>query len=113
MPARAGKSAGNLAVALELARIPDIHDHDVIVLGGLDGVRRAQGFDFGIGLVDQGLDPAMDGLGHCSSLWLVSLHETDMLPLPLGEGWGYGLSVPLSPPHPAHYARRSLPKGER
>src|SRR6202022_29561 len=59
-----GERAGNPAVALDLAGIADIDDHDIVALRGLDGVRRAHGFDLRIGLVEQGLDTAVNGLWH-------------------------------------------------
>ena len=62
--AGAGERAGDLAVALDLAGISDIDDHDVGVLRGLDGVSGADGLDRGVGFVDQGFDAAVDGLGH-------------------------------------------------
>src|SRR5260370_41892575 len=62
--AGAGERAGNPALALDLAGIADIDDHDVVALRSLDGVGGAQRFDLGIRLVDQRLDAAMDGLGH-------------------------------------------------
>ena len=62
--AGAGERAGNPSVALDLPGIADIDDHDVVALRGLDGVGGAQGFDLRIGLVDQRLDAAVDGLGH-------------------------------------------------
>src|SRR6185437_7180135 len=66
--AGAGEGAGNLAVALDLAGIADVDDDDAVVGGELDRVRRTDGFDLGIGLVDQRLDAAVDGLGHGLSL---------------------------------------------
>jgi hypothetical protein len=62
--AGARECAGNLAVALDLARVSDIDDHDVRVLRGLDSISGADGFDRGVGFVDQGFDAAVDGLGH-------------------------------------------------
>src|SRR6201991_5183200 len=62
--AGAGEGAWNPPVTLDLAGVADVDDHDVIALRGLDAVGRAQGFDLGIGLVDQRLDAAVDGLGH-------------------------------------------------
>src|SRR5580692_3743040 len=62
--ARAGKRAWNLAIALEFARIANIDNHDIVALRRLDRLKRAQRLDFGIGLIDEGLDAAMDGLGH-------------------------------------------------
>src|SRR6266481_3610011 len=62
--AGAGERAGNPALALDLAGIADIDDHDVVALRSLDGVGGAQRFDLGTRLVDQRLDAAMDGLGH-------------------------------------------------
>jgi hypothetical protein len=62
--ARAGESAGDLALAFDLAGISDIDDHDIRILRGLDGVSRADGLDRGVGFVDQGFDAAVDGLGH-------------------------------------------------
>jgi hypothetical protein len=56
--------AGDLALALDLAGIADVDDHDVRILRRLDGVGGADGFDLGVGLVDHGLDAAVDGLGH-------------------------------------------------
>src|SRR5277367_2333529 len=67
--AGAGESAGNFAIALDLAGVADIDDHDVVALRGLDGIRRADGLDLRVRLVDQGFDTAMDGLGHFLSLW--------------------------------------------
>src|ERR1700730_9197689 len=66
--AGAGERAGNPPVALDLARIADIDDHDVVALRRLDGIGRAHRFDLCIGLVDQGFDAAVNGLGHYSSL---------------------------------------------
>src|SRR5258705_4308420 len=37
----AGERAGNSAVALDLAGVTDVYDHDVVALGSLDGLRRA------------------------------------------------------------------------
>src|SRR6266481_1524661 len=62
--AGAGERAGNPSVALDLAGIADIDDHDVVALRSLDGVGSTYRFDLRIGLVDQGLDPAVNGLGH-------------------------------------------------
>src|SRR6266851_7435858 len=61
-----GERAGNSSVALDLAGIADIDDHDVIALRRLDGVRGAYRFDLRIGFIDQGLDTAVNGLGHWS-----------------------------------------------
>ena len=69
--AGAGEGAGNPAVALDLAGVADVDDDDVLVGGELDGVDRADGLDLGIGLVDQRLDAAVDGLGHGFSLDVV------------------------------------------
>src|SRR6266540_6919312 len=41
--AGAGEGAGNLAVALDLAGVADIDDHDIRILRGLDGVGGADG----------------------------------------------------------------------
>jgi len=60
----AGERAGNFSFAFKLAGVADINDYHVIALGSLDRLKRAERLDFGIGLVDQGLDAAMDGLGH-------------------------------------------------
>src|SRR3984893_18677967 len=67
--AGAGKRAGNPSLALDLPGVADIDDHDVVALRGLDGLGRAQRLDLRIGLVDQRLDAAVDGLGHfcCTS----------------------------------------------
>jgi hypothetical protein len=62
--AGAGERAGDSPLTLDLAGIADIDDHDVIALRGLDGIDRADRLDLRVGLVDQGLDAAMDGLGH-------------------------------------------------
>src|SRR5664279_99425 len=62
--AGAGERAGNPPLALDLAGVADIDDHDVVAFRRLDGLHGAQGFDLGIGFVDQGLDAAMDALGH-------------------------------------------------
>ena len=51
-------------VALDLAGIPDIDDHDVVALRGLDGVGRTHRLDLRVGFVDHRLDAAVDGLGH-------------------------------------------------
>src|SRR6267378_1561761 len=59
-----GERAGNPSLALDLSGIPDIDDHDVVALRSLDGVRGTYGFDLRIGLVEQRLDAAVDGLGH-------------------------------------------------
>src|SRR4029453_5324320 len=66
--AGAGERAGNLAVALDLAGVADIDDHDARILRGLDGVSGADGLDRGIGFVDQGFDAAVNGLGHFALL---------------------------------------------
>src|SRR5581483_4875546 len=65
----AGERAGDPAVALDLAGIADVDDDNVAALGDLDRISGAQGLDLGIGLVDQGLDAAVDGLGHLLSLF--------------------------------------------
>jgi len=44
------------------SRISD--DHNVVALRGLDGIDSTDRLDLCIGFVDQGLDAAMDGLGH-------------------------------------------------
>src|ERR1700681_139619 len=62
--AGAGERAGNPSLPLDLAGIAEIDDHDVTALRSLDGIRCAHSFDFCIGLVDQRLDTAMNGLGH-------------------------------------------------
>ena len=62
--AGAGEGAGNVAVALDLAGVADIDDHDAWILRGLDGISGADGLDRGVGFVDQGFDAAVDGLGH-------------------------------------------------
>src|ERR1700704_6557488 len=59
-----GERAGNPSLALDLSGIPDVDDHDVVALRSLDGVRGTYGFDLRIGLVEQRLDAAVDGLGH-------------------------------------------------
>src|SRR5262249_54333616 len=69
--AGAGEGAGNPAVALDLAGIADVDDDDVVVGGELDRVSRADGLDLGIGLVDQRLDAAVNGLGHGLSLGVI------------------------------------------
>src|SRR6185312_7797777 len=66
--ARAGERAGDLALALDLAGVADIDDHHVRVLRGLDGVSGADGLDRRVGLVDQGFDAAVNGLGHFALL---------------------------------------------
>src|ERR1700759_779483 len=43
--ARAGERAGNFSVALDLAGVADVNDHDVVALGGLDRLDRAQRLD--------------------------------------------------------------------
>jgi hypothetical protein len=45
-------------------------------LRGLDGIGGADGLDFRIGLVDQSLDAAVDGLGHfcCTSKYRKQPH---------------------------------------
>src|ERR1700753_1326859 len=60
-----GERAGYAAVAFDLTGIADIDDHDIVALRLLDRIGGADGFDLGIGLIDQGLDAAVDGLGHC------------------------------------------------
>src|SRR5438270_206193 len=60
----AGERAGNSALALDLARIANVDDHNVVVMRELDRFGGIYGFDFRIGLVDQRLDAAVDGLGH-------------------------------------------------
>src|SRR5579859_8362 len=67
--ARAGEGAGDPALALDLPGIADVHDDDVPVRRELDGVSRADGLDLGIGLVDQRLDAAVNGLGHGPLPW--------------------------------------------
>src|SRR5579872_37416 len=68
-PAGAGERAGDPTVALDLPGVANVDDHHIAILSELDGVSGAQGFDLGIGLVDQGLDAAVDGLGHLLSLF--------------------------------------------
>src|SRR5690242_18870289 len=65
--ARAGEGTGNSSLALDLAGIADIDDNGIAALRGLNGLSRAQGFDLGVGFVEQRFDAAMDGLGHCIS----------------------------------------------
>jgi hypothetical protein len=70
--AGAGEGAGNPALALDLAGIADVDDHDVGALRGLDRLLRAQRLDLGIGFVEERVDAAMNGLGHCLSLFFSS-----------------------------------------
>src|SRR6185295_4602596 len=61
-------------VALDLSGVADIDDHHVAVGAlaiGRDGLRRADGLDLGVGLVDHRLDAAGNGLGHWWSSSLV------------------------------------------
>src|SRR5262249_29860985 len=67
--ARARKRAGNPTFALDLAGIADIDDHHVIAMRRRDRLLRAESFDLGIGFIEQGFDPAVNGLGHWSSLF--------------------------------------------
>src|SRR6267142_2494360 len=83
-----GESAGNPAVALDLAGIADIDDHDVVALRSLDGVGGTQRFDLGIGLVDQRLDAAMDGLWHELTFGSITLRQGRPAPSPVGRGLG-------------------------
>ncbi len=62
--AGAGERAGNSSLALDLAGVADVDDDDIVALRDLDGVGCADGFDLGIGFLDQGFDTAVDGLGH-------------------------------------------------
>src|SRR6185312_8115426 len=73
-----GERAGNAAIALDFARIANVDDHDILALRGRDGVCGADRLDLRIGLVDQRLDAAMDGLGHVAS----SLRGTSTAPVP-------------------------------
>src|ERR1700751_1150885 len=67
--AGAGERARNPAVALDLAGIANVDDDRGAALRDSDRLSGTQGLDFGIGLVDQGLDAAVDGLGHLLSLF--------------------------------------------
>src|SRR3984957_10875825 len=62
--AGAGERAGDTPLTLDLAGVADIDDHDVVALRGPDGIDSTDRLDLCIGLVDQGFDAAMDGLGH-------------------------------------------------
>src|ERR1700739_3452169 len=64
-----GARARNPAVALDLAGVANVDDDRIAVLRDSDRLSGTQGLDFGIGLVDQGLDAAVDGLGHLLSLF--------------------------------------------
>src|SRR5580704_11622041 len=83
--AGAGERAGNFAVALDLAGIADIDDHDVVVVGDFNGFGSAEGFDLRIGLVDQRLDAAVNGLGHWSLLSFRGDAKHQTVQLHIGE----------------------------
>src|SRR5712672_2354333 len=85
--AGAGERAGNPALALDLAGIADIDDHDVAALRSLDGVGGTQRFDLGIRLVDQRLDAAMDGLGHELTFGSITLQHGRPAPSPVQLGF--------------------------
>jgi len=61
--------AGNAALALDLARIAQVHDHHIgksrpAVRKPLDGLGRIDGLDLRIGFVEKFLVTAGDGGGH-------------------------------------------------
>src|SRR3954453_13289205 len=72
----AGERTGDAAVPLDLAGIANIDDHGVVALRRLDRVGRAHRFDLRVGLIDQGFDPAMNGLGHQAYLVFSSLRRS-------------------------------------
>src|SRR6185437_6847856 len=80
--ARAGEGSWNLALTLDLPGIADVDDHDTAVGGDPDRVGCTDGLDLGIGLVDQRLDAAVNGLGHSFSLdlWRAVAARTGAFP---------------------------------
>src|SRR5260221_677234 len=113
--AGAGERAGNLAVALDLAGIADIDDHDIGALRGLDRLRCANGLDLGIGFVDQGFDTAVNGLGHLNVPLVRYLAAKQVGSLSRRERVGvrgYGLSIDLNP-SPGSPKRSDLSRWER
>ena len=55
-----------LPLALELARIAQVDEHDVVAAVQLQRVGGRNGLDLGVRLVDQSLVAAGDRLGHAS-----------------------------------------------
>src|SRR6185295_13583865 len=74
--ARTMEGAGHAAVAVELANVADVHEHDVAASVQLDGVGRRKRLDLALGGLDQGLDVRGDVLRHgLVSVWLAMVAE--------------------------------------
>jgi hypothetical protein len=62
--ARAMDRAGHLSLALQFARIADVHEHHVVAALQRHGIGGREGFDLRVGVIEKGLVAAGDGLGH-------------------------------------------------